>query len=289
MTIFLYNYEVKKVIFIAIIVVLAGTGGYLFYVNTKLNAELAVKHQEVGKLENDLADQTEVNTKLEKEVADGNELLRELENEVRKITGSVSQIEKLNQLDPELLRKYSKVSFLSENYIPKNLTLIDKKFTYDQTKDRYLEGRVLPYLNDMLRDAENAGVKIRVVSAYRSFEEQTTIKGQNITIYGSGANTFSADQGYSEHQLGTTIDFGEVDKEPFIKFDTTASYKWLNENAHKYGFAISYPAGNSYYIFEPWHWRFVGRELASDLHQENKQFYDLTQREIDTYLIDIFD
>ena len=72
-------------------------------------------------------------------------------------------------------------------------------------------------------------------------------------------------------------------------FDKTPEYKWLKENAYKYGFIISYPAGNNYYKYEPWHWRFVGKDLASDLQKEVKFFYDLDQREIDEYLISLFD
>ena len=52
---------------------------------------------------------------------------------------------------------------------------------------------------------------------------------------------------------------------------------------------MSYPKGNSYYVYEPWHWRFVGKELADDLYDENKKFYELDQREIDEYLLKIFD
>jgi hypothetical protein len=51
---------------------------------------------------------------------------------------------------------------------------------------------------------------------------------------------------------------------------------------------LSYPKNNSYYVYEPWHWRFVGVVLSSKLRQEGKNFYDLDQREIDNYLIDIF-
>ena len=109
-------------------------------------------------------------------------------------------------------------------------------------------------------------------------------------FYGSGANSFSADQGYSEHQLGTTIDFTteEIGASSSV-FGKTTAYQWLLENAYKYGFILSYPEANKYYQFEPWHWRFVGRGLAEKLHQEGKNFYDLDQREIDEYLISFFD
>ena len=108
--------------------------------------------------------------------------------------------------------------------------------------------------------------------------------------FGSGANKFSAEQGYSEHQLGTTIDFTTPALgASFSAFDTTSAYEWLQGNAHRFGFVLSYPKGNAYYIYEPWHWRFVGVELATKLHTEGKRFYDMDQREINDYLSKIFD
>ena len=107
--------------------------------------------------------------------------------------------------------------------------------------------------------------------------------------YGTGANAFSADQGYSEHQLGTAVDLttqkdGNRFSDASGGFDSTDGYTWMTQNAYKYGFVLSYPKGNSYYIYEPWHWRFVGVALATRLHNEGKNFYDLDQREIDGYL-----
>ena len=72
-------------------------------------------------------------------------------------------------------------------------------------------------------------------------------------------------------------------------FDKTTAYTWLQGNAYRYGFIVSYPKANGYYIYEPWHWRFVGIRLATYLHNNNKNFYDLDQREIDTYLVNTFD
>jgi D-alanyl-D-alanine carboxypeptidase len=143
----------------------------------------------------------------------------------------------------------------------------------------------------MLDEAKSEGVEMYVVSAYRSFNEQQALKGQYTTIYGAGsANQFSADQGYSEHQLGTTIDLtapglsGGLDG-----FEKTPAFAWLQKNAHEYGFILSYPANNKFYVFEPWHWRFVGVELATYLYKQKKSFYDLDQRDIDEYLADMFD
>jgi len=143
----------------------------------------------------------------------------------------------------------------------------------------------------MLNAAKNDGVDLFVYSAFRSFNEQAALKGQYTVTYGAGtANQFSADQGYSEHQLGTTIDFMTTGIGGILEnFKGTNAYTWLQNNGHKYGFVMSYPENNSYYEFEPWHWRFVGRSLAGNLHSSGRSFYDVEQREIDEYLLSLFD
>jgi len=227
-------------------------------------------------LSTNLSDEKEKNAAFEEQIAD--------------ISGTVGKLDKLAQTDPELLRKYSKVYFLNENYEPVRLTLLDKKYAYDESREFYLHKEVLPFFEDMVDDAKDDGVDLFVNSAFRSFETQSDLKSTYSVTYGSGANAFSADQGYSEHQLGTTVDFTTTGIDGGLnEFGTTEAYQWLLDNAHKYGFVLSYPENNSYYIFEPWHWRFVGRDLARDLHRKDQHFYDLTQRDLNEYLISIFD
>mgnify|MGYP001560880648 FL=1 len=213
------------------------------------------------------------------------------EEKVGEISGTVNTLEKLSKTDPELLQKYSKVYFLNEHYVPERLTEISSEYLYSDRSPGQIHEKVWPYLEKLLVEAKVEGVKIYVKSAYRSFGEQGSLKSSYKVTYGVGsANQFSADQGYSEHQLGTTVDFITTglggDPEGFEK---TSSYQWLLNNASKYGFILSYYEGNPYYAFEPWHWRYVGVELATFLQSENKHFYDFEQREIDTYLVNIFD
>ncbi|MBI4133109.1 D-alanyl-D-alanine carboxypeptidase family protein [Candidatus Uhrbacteria bacterium] len=216
--------------------------------------------------------------------------LGSFEQEVDVISGTVQTLDKLSKTDPELLQKYSKVYFLNEHYEPKLLTTVPSGYTYSEKNEQQIHAQVWPRLKQMLDAAEASGQEIYVFSAYRSFETQQFLKGQYTVTYGSGANTFSADQGYSEHQLGTTVDLittglgGEL-----AGFEKTASYTWLTQNAYQYGFILSYPNGNSYYVFEPWHWRFGGVSLATYLNSAGKNFYDLEQSVIDTYLVSIFD
>jgi D-alanyl-D-alanine carboxypeptidase len=212
------------------------------------------------------------------------------EKQIKKISKTVGVLDKLSKTDEELLQKYSKVYFLNEHYVPESLGSIDNEWKYSESKDLKLHSKVLPYFNEMVEDAKKDGVELWVVSAYRSFGDQAALKGQYLTTYGSGANTFSADQGFSEHQLGTTLDLttrglsGGLDG-----FENTPAYAWLKDHAHKYGFVMSYPPNNAYYVFEPWHWRFVGEDLADDFHDEGAYFYDWEQRKIDAYLVKIFD
>jgi len=214
-----------------------------------------------------------------------------VEQTVGSISGTVGDLQKLSQIDPELLKKYSKVFFMNENYVPAHLVTIPTDNLYSVSDSQQFLTEAWPFLQSMLAAAESDGVTLYVKSAYRSFGKQAALKSSYTVIYGVGtSNTFSADQGYSEHQIGTTIDLittglgGQLDG-----FGDTEPYQWLLKNAYRFGFVLSYPEGNAHYVYEPWHWRFVGVDLATYLHDKNLNFYDLDQREIDTYLISIFD
>src|SRR3989344_4095811 len=169
------------------------------------------------------------------------------EEQINEIKSVVNILEKLRKTDEELLQKYSKVYFLNENYIPANLVEIDLKYLYDKNQPSRIHTNVEPHLYNLFENASSSGVSIKIISAYRSFGVQAVLKSNYKMIYGYGSNKFSADQGYSEHQLGTTIDVSTpAIGASFLEFETTVAYKWLIENAHKYGFTLSYPKKNTY-------------------------------------------
>lgn len=206
------------------------------------------------------------------------------------LSGTLGTLEKLSKTDRELLQKYSKVYFLSDNFVPLELANIAENYLYDKLKPQQFHAAALPFLERMLKQA-SLDLSIKIVSGYRSFGTQSTLKNGYLVTYGSGANQFSADQGYSEHQLGTAVDITTDDLKPSldVKFEETPTFVWLNNNAFKYGFILSYPKNNKYYQYEPWHWRFVGVNLAKRLHQDGINFSDMDQRTIDSYLVNIFD
>lgn len=203
----------------------------------------------------------------------------------------VGTLDKLSKSDPQLLKKYSKVYFLNENYAPVSLTSVPIDYTFNKATLYQVHSDTFYFLDRLLQDARRDGMDILVISAYRSFATQVNVKANNKVIYGAGtANQFSAEQGFSEHQLGTTLDFttGSTGAN-FSKFEGTKEFTWLKANAHKYGYILSYPKGNAYYVYEPWHWRFVGIDLATTLHADEKYFFELDQKIIDSYVVKMFD
>jgi LAS superfamily LD-carboxypeptidase LdcB len=258
--------------------------------NLQQTAELAVADTTINELNDDLAQIRRELENLADDYRSERNRNEEFEDQIRELAGTLGTLDKLARTDRELLAKYSKVFFLNENYVPERLTQIDNRYVLEGKKDQYFHANVMKHLTNLMRAADRDDIDLKIVSAYRSFDEQTELKGQFTQVYGSGANTFSADQGYSEHQLGTTVDLTTPEiGGTFNSFKDTEAYAWLLDNAYKYGFILSYPEDNSFYIFEPWHWRFVGVELARHLHRSDDTFYTMEQREIDKYLVNFFD
>ncbi|HWU24288.1 MAG TPA: M15 family metallopeptidase [Candidatus Paceibacterota bacterium] len=279
------------------VIFLAGAG-YLGYRTVTAEKKLAATASELASTSaaydiatTSLAQATDDATNLATALEQERKKNGEYASQVGELSSTVDTLTKLTTIDPQMLAKYSKVYFLNENYVPAELATITPEFTYDQKRTYRFEAKAYPFLENLMNDANDQGLKLQVVSAYRSFGEQSALKTNYRVTYGAGtANSFSADQGYSEHQLGTTVDFttGYLGAN-FNSFAGSDAYSWLLDNAYRYGFVISYPKSNTYYTFEPWHWRFVGIKLATELHIENKHFYDFDQRTINSYLVNLFD
>ena len=112
----------------------------------------------------------------------------------------------------------------------------------------------------MQADAEKAGVKLLVVSAYRSVEYQCALIQRKLDrgLKIADILKINAAPGYSEHHTGRAIDITCPDSQPLeVAFETTPAYVWLVKNAGRYGFKLSYPRDNPHGInYEPWHWAF---------------------------------
>lgn len=284
---------IKFIILLLVGAIAFTVGGYLYWKldqsNQRLAEQLITTNQQLGAATTSLAQFQSENAALNQTLQTEQGKNNIFEAKIGEVSAIVGSLQKLSATDPELLRKYSKVFFLSENYIPAQLSSVDSRYLYEKGRPQLVHSGALPHLQKLLEAADQNNLKLEIISVYRSFYDQESVKSGYKVLYGSGANQFSADQGYSEHQLGTAIDFTTQDVNGnFSQFEKSPAFQWLNGNAYKFGFILSYPKNNSYYQSEPWHWRFVGVALATYLHEQNKNFYDLDQRELDGYRVTIF-
>lgn len=174
------------------------------------------------------------------------------------------------QKEPPLVL-VDKTHRLTETYEPNDLIALDDIPTLHLTKRGMLSTtKAAAALRTMSAVMDALGLKLRISSSHRSFDYQKTLYEQSITYEGFAATAVSiAPPGASEHQLGTTFDFGDIS----LVFADTKEYAWLTEHAHSHGFILSYPDDLSWltgYMYEPWHYRYVGVEAAAF----SKRYFD---------------
>ena len=136
-----------------------------------------------------------------------------------------------------------------------------------------LRGEAVQRLRDLVSAATTDGEDLIVASAYRSYEDQEALHGRLKSVYGSEADLMSASPGYSQHQLGTAVDFtnAEANYQVWEPFGYTTAAQWLSSHAHEYGFILAYPSGHEAdtgYEWEPWHYRYVGVENAEQITED---------------------
>lgn len=124
----------------------------------------------------------------------------------------------------------------------------------------------------LFSDAKAAGYGLKVASGYRSFADQRYIYNGYVAANGqAAADRFSARPGHSEHQSGLAFDVNHPDsKQLLTAFGDSPVGIWIAESAHRYGFIIRYPKEKESltgYMYEPWHLRYVGEELAAALYE----------------------
>ena len=135
-----------------------------------------------------------------------------------------------------------------------------------------LQSSIQNAFNNLKNDAKAVGYNFYIGSGYRSYWDQNTIYNNYVSWDGqANADTYSARPGHSEHQSGLAIDVCDYNESACISsaFDSTPQAKWLNDNCYKYGLIIRYPSGKTNetgYMYESWHLRYVGVELATKLY-----------------------
>lgn len=216
------------------------------------------------------------------------------------LSGSLASI--LTGLSPDYLRLVNKTHPIPRNDAPASRVRIPTSLTnYQKTVE--LESRTATALLAMLEEMAANGIYPKVTSGYRDYayqeslfyqylqNERSTISAdacaflgedyirENYTNRGLTALndadarrvvlSYSAYPGTSEHQTGLCVDFVAADGSPLdLSFENSAAFRWLSQNAYKFGFILRFPADKTAitgYSYEPWHYRFVGREAATDI------------------------
>lgn len=127
-------------------------------------------------------------------------------------------------------------------------------------------------LLDLYAKSKTAGLQLQLGSGYRSASYQKVLYDGYVSSQGRAeADRSSARPGHSEHQTGLAIDFTRIDGRCHLDscFGDLPEGKWLAQNAYLYGFILRYTSDKEQvtgYMYEPWHYRYVGKELAYEMH-----------------------
>ncbi|MDD2203108.1 MAG: M15 family metallopeptidase [Bacilli bacterium] len=169
-----------------------------------------------------------------------------------------------------IVNKYYK---LSKDFVPKDLVRIDTKYAVDN--DRWVIPVVKENFEKMASDMRKLGLTIQAKSAYRSYQTQVILYDNYVKASGkTAADTFSARAGYSEHQTGLAVDV-RAGTGNYGTFAQSDEHDWMAKNAHTYGFILRYPENKTNitgYKFESWHFRYVGKDVAKYIYENDLTF-----------------
>ncbi len=152
------------------------------------------------------------------------------------------------------------------------------------TADCKLRREVRIAFEKLATDAAALGHSIKAISGYRTYEYQYSLywrhykEGNSKEAYMKSRDKDTARAGHSEHSLGLAVDVISLNN----NLQDTPVYKWYSQNAHKYGFIVRYPKGSepiTGYIYEPWHLRYLGVDLATKVFESGLAYDEYCYQE----------
>ncbi|WP_414054563.1 D-alanyl-D-alanine carboxypeptidase family protein [Macrococcus equi] len=160
------------------------------------------------------------------------------------------------------------------------IPLANKQYSMSRNYNPGANKTMIKWYNKMKANAKTQGITLDIVGqqgayGFRSYATQNYLYNNYINTYGSAyANRISAKPGTSEHQLGLAMDIKDGTNYGTLTtaFEYTPASKYLQKNAHKYGFIVRYLKGKEHitgFMYEPWHIRYVGRTHAARIKQNN--------------------
>lgn len=283
-----------KKLLIFMIVLICSCGIYIFYKN--YNEHLSVKNNLNDNNNNEVVIPSIYDSYNEEEMSFLNNLmglsyydetkidryLKYMDNEqynyeeIIRVVNTNNDLEYFNDalganISDDILILVNKYNYLSSDYEPNDLEVVDTNYSYWGS----LRSEAALAFSEMVTAASQEGLKIINTSPYRSWELQNALYNNYVNSDGvKAADRYSARPGYSEHQTGLAADV----LTPTSNLDTfknTKEFIWMQENSYKYGFILRYKEGMEYitgYMYEPWHYRYVGIEPAKTIYEEDLTF-----------------
>jgi len=167
---------------------------------------------------------------------------------------------------------------LPSNYIPADLVRPNVEFYFgsQQLEQAYMRKEAARALEEMFAAARSEGIRLLGVSGYRSYARQEVLYQREVETVGREKASQSVSiPGHSEHQTGLSMDISAPSMAGNYlseDFEIKPEGKWLKENAHRFGFILRYPKDKEQitgYMYEPWHFRFVGKDIAATIYKNN--------------------
>lgn len=242
-----------------------------FKIENKVDNKILNNDQVIdSKVDNQLVDEK----KLEYNLREGEEIIGESDKGYL-----ITKLNDVYYVDGILI--VNKTYPLPSTYKPVNpYKEITKDYLYGSD---YIEDFVMKAYLKMKKDAEKDKVKLKISSGYRSYSVQVGLYDSYKKRDGKEiADTYSARAGFSEHQSGLCFDLNGTNK----NFINTKEGKWLNDNCYKYGFILRFPENATEYtgyMYEGWHFRYVGEELAKILYNNGnwislEEYFGITSK-----------
>jgi LAS superfamily LD-carboxypeptidase LdcB/uncharacterized protein YjdB len=159
--------------------------------------------------------------------------------------------------------------------------IANKTYTLPASYNPGVQPVAMDAFYDMQAAAAADGISLWILSSYRSYEDQEVIYNRYVAQDGrDAADTYSSRPGHSDHQTGYTFDLNSLEQD----FQYDPAGQWLDKNCYKYGFIIRYPKGkdgSTGYMYEPWHVRYIGVDLATKVTQSGlslEEYFGITSQ-----------
>ena len=225
-----------------------------------------------GKINSTDAKELSINKQVSGSSDDKTEKETELNNEYKKIVSLV------NKYKDGITKLVNKENALNLDYEPNDLV----KVNVESTKDNiYMSEIAAENLENMFKAAKEDGINLYIVSGYRSSSYQNNLYYRSLKRRGREyTEKYVAQANHSEHQTGLAADISSesIGYKLISAFEHTEEGRWLDKNAYKYGFILRYKKDrieDTGYGFEPWHFRYVGKEIAKYIYENDLILEDL--------------